>query len=193
MTGRPSLPPEYFDAIYSADPDPWRFESSGYERDKYAETLAALGDRRFYSGFEVGCSIGVLTRLLASRCERLLAVDVADAALEHARTRCRDLAQIRFARMCIPAEWPAGRFDLIVLSEVLYYLAPEDIAATVAATLRASPTGGVVLLVHFIEPTDYPLSGDEAVELFAAASGNALKPVTCQRRARYRLDCFVRG
>ena len=193
MTGSRSLPPEYFEAIYAADPDPWRFESSDYERDKYAETLAALGGRHFSSGFEVGCSIGVLTRSLAARCERLLAVDVADAALERARERCRDLAHVRFARTRVPAEWPVGAFDLIVLSEVLYYLSPDDIGATAASVLSGLSSDGVVLLVHFTEPTNYPVSGDQAVQLFAAAAGNALSAVRCQTHTRYRLDCFVRG
>ena len=73
-----SLPPSYFEALYASDPDPWRFASSDYERDKYAATLAALPRQLYRSGLEVGCSIGVLTAMLASRCRRLLAVDVAD-------------------------------------------------------------------------------------------------------------------
>ena len=70
-----SLPSAYFEAIYQADADPWRFATSDYEREKYAATLAALPLQAYRSGFEVGCSIGVLTSQLARRCDRLLAVD----------------------------------------------------------------------------------------------------------------------
>ena len=38
-----SLPAAYFEAIYERDPDPWRFQTSAYERAKYDATLAALG------------------------------------------------------------------------------------------------------------------------------------------------------
>ncbi len=82
MSGEaPFTPPEYFEQLYVRDPDPWRFATSGYERDKYAATLAALPNRRFASGFEVGCSIGVLTRQLAERCDALLAADGSPTAL----------------------------------------------------------------------------------------------------------------
>jgi len=64
-----SLPPGYFDALYAASPDPWAFETSAYERAKYAATLDALPARRYRRALEVGCSIGVLTRQLADRCD----------------------------------------------------------------------------------------------------------------------------
>jgi len=81
------MKPAWFEALYASDPDPWRFATSDYEATKYDNTLAALGERRFAAGFEVGCSIGVLTARIALRCDRLLAVDVAAAALERDRLR----------------------------------------------------------------------------------------------------------
>lgn len=62
---RQSLEPEYFESLYTKEPDPWRFASSEYERDKYAATLVAISGRKIRSAFEVGCSIGILTRQLA--------------------------------------------------------------------------------------------------------------------------------
>ncbi len=82
----------------------------------------------FGRGFEAGCSIGVLTRRLAERCDTLLAVDIVEAPLETARTACADQPGVRFACMDIATNWPGGQFDLIVLSEVLYFLSPEAIA-----------------------------------------------------------------
>ncbi len=114
-----TIRPAYFDGLYANDPDPWRFATSDYEREKYAATLAALPARPFATALEVGCSIGVLTKQLATRCDSLLALDVAEAALDQARARCPD---VRFERRAIPDEWPPGAFDLIVFSEVLYYL-----------------------------------------------------------------------
>ncbi len=63
--------------------------------------------RALRTALEIGCSIGVLTQQLATRCDRLLAVDAAPTALLPARQRCRDLTHVEFAQMFVPGEWPA--------------------------------------------------------------------------------------
>ena len=179
---------EYFERLYAHDPDPWRFASSEYERDKYAATLAALPPRRFARAFEVGCSIGVLTRHLAERCDVLLGADVAEGALAQARERCAGLFHVKLSRMVVPQDWPDGRFDLILFSEVLYYLGLPGLHEAAARTLDGLAPGGCVLLVNWLGPTDGACSGDEAAELFIADCVPRLVP-TVQRRAElYRLD-----
>ena len=120
-----SLPPGYFDDVYRANPDPWGFTTSPYESGKYAATLAALPRPRYANAFEAGCSIGVLTARLAPRCNRLLAIDVSEDALAQARARCAAFPHVRLERRLLPGEFPDadGPFDLILVSEVGYYLA----------------------------------------------------------------------
>ena len=77
-----------------------------------------------------GCSIGVLTRRLAERCATLLAVDIAENALAQARAACAACKNVTIARIRIPGEWPTGRFDMILLSEVLCYLSVDDLMQT---------------------------------------------------------------
>ena len=178
-----TIRPDYFDGLYAEDPDPWRFATSDYERDKYTATLAALPVRRFASGLEVGCSIGVLTQQLAPRCDTLLALDVAEAALAQARVRCPD---VRFERRVIPDEWPPGRFDLIMCSEVLYYLDAAGIRATAGRAIAALQSGGCIVMVHYLGGTDYPSTGDEAADGFMAAAG--LSPALQVREPLYRID-----
>jgi len=89
-------------------------------RDKYAITLAALPQSRYVSALEIGCAIGVLTEELASRCDRLLAIDAARTPLKEARRRCAELSTVRFEQMFVPEQWPDGAFDLILLSEIVY-------------------------------------------------------------------------
>jgi predicted TPR repeat methyltransferase len=185
-----SLPPAYFDDLYAQDPDPWRFATSEYERAKYADTIAALPCPHFGRALEIGCAIGVLTQRLAARCDALLAVDVAAAALSQARARCHGLDHVRFARMRIPQEWPGESFDLILCSEVLYYLSDGDLAETAARTVASLNPGGAAVLVHYTPGTNYPLSGDQAAEDFIAASGLAVS--LRLRRDRYRLDVLLR-
>jgi SAM-dependent methyltransferase len=179
-----SLDPAYFDGLYAADPDPWKFATSDYEREKYAATLAILPAGQFTQALEVGCSIGVFTRQLARRCEALLALDVAEAAL--ARARIDRPAHVEFARRRIPNEWPDGVFDLIVFSEMLYYLDRSDLALTAKHARAALAPGGFVLMVHFLGLTNYPLSGDDAANAFIAET--RLTPVRQTRTPGYRLD-----
>jgi cyclopropane fatty-acyl-phospholipid synthase-like methyltransferase len=186
----------YFEAMYAADPDPWRFRTSAYEAAKYAATVAAIADRRYRSGLEVGCSIGVLSQQVAPLCDVFLGLDIAEAPLIEARSRCKDLSQVRFARMAVPEAWPEGGFDLILLSEVLYFLNLEDIATAASHVRRSLLAGGTVLLVNWIgnpQPPDLPAApqlGDWAAEAFLAAAD---LPVVRQDRAElYRLDLLRR-
>jgi 2-polyprenyl-3-methyl-5-hydroxy-6-metoxy-1,4-benzoquinol methylase len=198
-----STPQAVFDALYARDSDPWNFETSPYEQAKYQATLAALPARNYGAALEVGCSIGVLSRLLAQRCAALTAIDFAEQALVAARLRFRDLPQVRFLRAAVPAEWPAGRFDLIVLSEVLYFLSAVDIRRTARCVSASIDDGGVVLLVNYLGHTDTACDGDTAAELFiraahaarssAATSRRPLAPLRQCREPHYRLDLLARS
>jgi 2-polyprenyl-3-methyl-5-hydroxy-6-metoxy-1,4-benzoquinol methylase len=174
--------PEDFEALYARNPDPWNFASSAYEHEKYDATIAAIGGRRYGNAMEVGCSIGVLTARLAAQCGRLLAVDIADTALASARARCAHLPHVTFENRRMPHDWPQGEtFDLIVLSEVLYFLAAEEIRRL--ATLAR---GGHALLVNYTEKIDEPCSGDEAAAIFIAAS--EMSVARHIRGEKYRID-----
>lgn len=188
-----SLPADYFEALYAADPDPWKFRTSPYEAEKYAATLAALPRPHYGGALEIGCSIGVLTRMLAPRCDRLVALDGSARAIAAARRHCAGLPQVELLQREVPRQWPRGQYDLILLSEVVYYWDEEDLARVAALTLRALRPGGEVLLVHWIGTTDYPLSGDAAVEGFLTATTPALRVVTQERTDRYRLDLLRRA
>ncbi len=195
MTPDRSLQPDYFDRVYAARADPWDFETSAYEAAKYDQTLAALPRSHYRRGLEIGCSIGVLTQRLAARCEQLLAVDVSAAALAAARQRCERLPQVEFARMQIPEAFPAGRFDLVLLSEVGYYWSRADLERARDRVVSSLDSGGTLLLVHWTAPVhDYPLTGDDVHRSFLDCShpGGALVHAAGARYPQYRLDRFDR-
>ncbi len=189
-----SLSPQYFDGVYADDDDPWRFESSAYEDAKYRATVAALPRERYRRALEIGCSIGVLTARLASRCDELLALDVNERALDSARRRCRQLAQVSFARMQVPVQFPHGHFDLVVLSEVGYYWSADDLAKAADRILAALLPDASLLLVHWTAPVaDYPLDGDAVHDHFMQQVGlGRLRHAHGERQPEYRLDLFVR-
>ena len=187
-----SCPPDYFDRIYENDPDPWGYASSAYERAKYAATLEALPRRRFRRGLEIGCSIGVMTVQLAARCDALCAVDVSRAALDCARRSCRDKPNVTFELMPVPSCWPTGTFDLVVLSEVLYYLSRDDVARTARRVIDTLEPDGAVILVHWLGDTGVGRTGDEAVSWFASALAPSVRITSQTRTAQYRLDVLAR-
>lgn len=194
MSGRrPTLRPEYFDTLYAADLDPWKFATSPYERGKYTLTLDAMPQPRYRSALEVGCSIGVLTRSLASRCDAVVAIDAAQIPLAEARRRCADLPGVRFERMFVPDQWPDGAFDLILLSEVIYYLSRNDVGRLAARVANSLAKGGSVILVHWTGLTNYPLSGDEAAALFIERIGPAWVVKRGNRYRQFRLDVLSRA
>jgi SAM-dependent methyltransferase len=171
---------EIFDRIYARQKDPWGFRESPYEQEKYAATLDLLPARRFGHGLELGCSIGVFTAALAGRCDRLLAVDCAAAALVEARSGC--------AQRRLPGEFPDGSFDLIVISELLYFLSESDVARMAGCARRAIVAGGLVVLANWTGPTDTPCTGEAAAALFVQAAAPAIRPLSTLRRSTYRLD-----
>ncbi|HEX3983664.1 MAG TPA: class I SAM-dependent methyltransferase [Acidisoma sp.] len=181
----------YFDAIYADDPDPWRFRSSGYERAKYDVAIAAVADRHYSAGLEIGCSIGVLSARLAALCEIFLGLDISEHPLVAARAACADFPNAHFLRMKVPVEWPDGRFDLIILSEVLYFLSAADIAATSSRIGRCLLPGGRVLLVNWLGEPENPQPGDVAANYFIGCAG--LQTEQQARHDLYRLDLLTAG
>jgi LmbE family N-acetylglucosaminyl deacetylase/SAM-dependent methyltransferase len=150
-----------FDAVHSKAADPWGYEDSWYERRKRALTLAALPEPQYDAGLEVGCSIGTLSAELAQRCGRFLAVDASGVALLEAARRLAPHAGAEARQLTVPRQWPDGRFDLIVVSEVGYYLAPSELAELFDHIAAALTPGGTLLLCHWRHPVSgWELDGD---------------------------------
>ena len=164
-----SLDQGYFDQMYAAAPDPWSLASRWYEARKYAISLALLPEPRYGDAFEPGCSVGVLTGMLAGRCGQVTAWDAAGAAVRAAAARNAALPNVRVRRGAIPGDWPPGHFDLIVFSEVLYYFAGDELPQVLDRGVASLRPGGTLLAVHWRHPVaDYPRGGDDVHEVLAA-------------------------
>jgi LmbE family N-acetylglucosaminyl deacetylase len=157
------------DRLHAERADPWDVDSSWYERRKRAVTLACLPAERYARGIEVGCSIGALAADLAPRCDRLLAVDASPVALGRARERLAGVPGAETALARVPEEWPEGRFDLVVVSEVGYFLSPRRLDDLVERC-RAAAGGGDVVLCHWRhQPVGWVLDGPAVHERFRRA------------------------
>ena len=148
------------------------------------------GSRR---GWRSAVPSAYLTAQLSGHCGTLLAVDLAPIALAQARERCADRSNVTFEQMRVPAEWPVGPFDLILLSEIVYFLDRNDVAALAARVGETSRAGAAIVLVHWLGLTNYPLTGDEAADLFIQKSGGFAAVSHQSRTADYRLDVLQAG
>ncbi|WP_140400118.1 PIG-L family deacetylase [Aeromicrobium sp. PE09-221] len=169
------------DRLHADDDDPWGLDDRWYEHRKAQLLLACLPRERYGRALEVGCSRGSLSTLLSRRAGRVLAVDASEHAVALARERVPSSVDV--AHLRVPDEWPEDRFDLIVVSELGYFLSPvalERLWVTIAASLE--PDGTVVLCHWRGEVRGWPLDGPQ-VHASAEKSGE-LPPV----QARYRDD-----
>jgi Nodulation protein S (NodS) len=181
----------YFERLYAADADPWGFATKWYEQRKYALTMAALPNQRYDSAFEPGCSIGVLTEMLAPRCSRLLSFEMIPSALEQTRLRLRPYPHVSLELATIPEGWPDQLFDLVVLSEIAYYFDAETLSVVVDRLLDTTSIGATVIGVHWLGETDYPLKGDAAHDIIDSARG--LTRIVRHREALVALDVWERS
>lgn len=166
---------DYFLDMYAADPDPWGFGSRWYEQRKYALTLAALPRPRYRRVFEPGCSIGILTARLAARADHVDACDIVPAALARTRARVDEQGvgdRVDTFTWSMRDPWPDARYDLVVISEVLYYLDTDDATAFMLQVVEHLDADGHVLVVHWQTPVpDYPLSGAQAQDIASTTPG----------------------
>ena len=188
-----SLDAAYFEGMFQGDDDPWDLQTSPYEAAKFEASVAALDGRSYKAAFEVGCAGGSLTARLAPWTRELLAIDISGTAVKRARRRCAPWPWVRIEQMAFPAENPAQTgFDLIVLSEVAYYWSDADLDLAARAITGKLAPGGDLLLVHWTGETDYPQTGDQAVEMLARCMGASTEVLRTERHEQYRLDLWRR-
>jgi len=151
---------EFFEHLYRATPDPWSFASSDYERRRFARILAFVPQRCFRRVFEPGCSSGELTAALARRCGHVTAIDIAETAVAAARERCRRFDNVDVRLGSVLDEPPRGPFDLVVFSELGYYLSDRDLIDVGSMLASRIEPSGQLLASHWTgRSSDHVLDG----------------------------------
>jgi SAM-dependent methyltransferase len=118
-----------------------------------------------------------------------VAVDFSERALALAGERLAGVANVRLAQASFPERLPGGSWDLVVCSEVLYYLDRATLELGVAWLTAQLELGATVLAVSWRGPGETePLRGEDVHDLLAGrlARWHALDG----RTGGYRLDRF---
>lgn len=190
ITDRHDAVTTYLERAYARRDDPWRVEARWYERRKRAITLASLPGRRYARALEVGCSIGVLTAELADRCDAVLAVDLSAQAVSLARARLSAHAHVTVEQVDIRTAVPDGPFDLVVLSEVGYYLSHEQLVDALRGLDAALGDHGVLLACHWRRPVaEHVLTGDE---VHAAIASRGVPRIAHHLEDDFVIDVYSR-
>ncbi|MBD1587067.1 class I SAM-dependent methyltransferase [Pseudomonas typographi] len=149
-----NTPAEYFDRLFQGSDDPWAFRQRWYEKRKRDLTLASLPRQRYERAFEPGCANGELSLALAERCDELVVMDFNERAVALAKQRLGDYPNAEVLEGHLPGDWPGGMFDLVVLSEVGYYLGEPAWREVIQQMLRSLAPTGSVLACHWLHPIE---------------------------------------
>ncbi|MBI4348138.1 MAG: methyltransferase domain-containing protein [Elusimicrobia bacterium] len=152
-----------YEGFFRKDADHGHYDTLRFEQRRFALMQDYLKDRRYGRALEVGCAQGHFTDKLSTLCDRIVAMDVSGAAVEHARRNLGDRQGVSLVRANIRDWVPEGDggFDLIVLSEVLYHLgeradllkalgigAGSILSPLLRCMAAALPSDGRLLLAH---------------------------------------------
>lgn len=177
----------HLESLYARSDDPWSHRTSPYEQAKFAATLAATGDGPFQDALEIGCGNGTLLALLAPRCARLTGLDCVPGAVALAQQAVAGQPHVAVHLASVPDDLPPIRPDLVILSEVLYFLSPTDIRQ-LADWLRERRAR--IVCVNWLGATDEELDGTSAMDVFTAALGRLRDT---RMGGGYRIDVFAAG
>jgi 2-polyprenyl-3-methyl-5-hydroxy-6-metoxy-1,4-benzoquinol methylase len=179
---------DVFEELYQSNIDPWDVETSEYEAAKRLETLKVMGDRKFAHILEVGCGTGVLTQMLAEHAENVTAMDLSPTAIAAAKKRLKLIASVKLVCGDILSDQLNGPFDCAIVSEVLYFLDPEEISRAAELIHTHLQAGGLCELVNWTGENDCPISGPEAVQHFL--EGAEWSNWTTRTFSSYQIDTF---
>ncbi len=184
-----------FERLYLESPDPWNYHSSAYERRKYERVLACALQCRSAgeSALEVGCSVGVFSRMLAEHFDRVTAIDVSKEALAAATRYNSAVKHVRLLHSHLQSLDTDGQYDVIVCAEILYYIAEKDVEIVCRQLDRYLSARGIVILVTGI-PCEQPDSFyfDRWADVFAARFRQTFKEIVQDPARPYVIAVFSR-
>lgn len=165
----------YFSEMYGASDDPYSVRTRWYEQRKRALLMASLPQARYRRAYEPGCGVGELTVDLAARCDMVLAADFSEQAVQVTRQRTRGLNHVQVERQTLPADWPrdAMAFDLIVLSEVAYFLDETRVQEVARSCGRSLVADGTLVACDWRPDFDERASSTHAVHDALSSLGMA--------------------
>ncbi|WP_280418972.1 class I SAM-dependent methyltransferase [Nocardia carnea] len=176
MTGRP------WDASYHDGPAPWDIGGP----QPAVERLVAAG---CFTGavLDVGCGTGENTLLVAAQGLPVLGVDIAETALETARSNAAERGvEAEFATAdALHLERSGRRFDTVLDSGLFHTFDTGERAEYVRSVAAVTDPGATLYVLCFSdtgpEPGPHPVSLDELVAVFTPDAGWRIESIVTER------------
>jgi SAM-dependent methyltransferase len=143
----------HFDAKYEYL-DPFEYNGTPYHELERSLAAYGLGNLRVKHLLDVGCGEGQMAAHLRDRVERVTLVDISPEAVRRARARLGDDGgqDLPGDALKVLRGLPTGAFDAIIISEILYFAAPNPVSAYGRALhdelVRVLAPGGRLVLMH---------------------------------------------
>ncbi|WP_083508034.1 bifunctional PIG-L family deacetylase/class I SAM-dependent methyltransferase [Aureimonas frigidaquae] len=182
---------DHFDRLYADGADPFGVRDRHYELEKRAASARVLARERYCRVLELGSGEAHLSRdlLAAGMAVEAIGVDRSAGVVAQAARDAPDGLSLIVGSL--PDDLPQGRFDLILLPEILYYLSEAELRRLAARLPHHLTDDAQILIVSYRGPTDTPLDGIAAADFLMASLGAVLRPVTRQDHPAYRLDLLA--
>lgn len=148
-TGKTEQVNAYEDGRYGSITDPYDFAESPYEAMKYQHQMYALGGRHYQRALEIGCANGVLTDKLSRTADEVIAIDAHEVPVDAARERNAANFNVEVMQGEVPYFWPDYTFDLIVASDMMYYLTGKELVDLGAKIESSLSPGGDLLVLNY--------------------------------------------
>lgn len=176
-----------FNQLHLEQPDPWKLAGSVYEEEKRQQLLDALSTG-YQHALEIGCSIGTLTASLATRSDRVTALDASRQAITAARQHHSAHDNIEFICLTVPFQWPQGTYDLVVLSEIGYYLSEPQLLQTLHRIQASAAPSFTLALCHVKGEIQHWPSSAATVHQFCTHFWSQESSVTSIETTHYLID-----
>lgn len=141
-----------------------RGELPPHEKKKSEHMRELIGDRKFKRCLDVGCGIGNMTRVLADRCDKVHAIDIDPEKLRYISNLlvnilhqppekfsfdAVDLEKVDFSPQYVQDLLGESQFDLIIFTDVIYYLSKETRLKVVKGIEEMlDPSTGLLLITQ---------------------------------------------
>ena len=117
-----------FEHKYRRHGDYFGYQTKPYELEKYQRTLETAQRLRRGRGaaLEIGCSVGVFTKMIAHAFDAVTASDISAEALRIAAETVRGAGDVTYAQSDVISLDLGAKFDVIFAAEVLMYVREAD-------------------------------------------------------------------
>ena len=115
-----------FERLFRKVKDPWGFEGSVFEEERFKVMRELMLKTGCGSVIELGCGEGYFTEKISEDCSKLVCLDVSETAIARAmkRTCIPDYVVGDFTKDGVI---PEKDYDVAVAGEVFYYIKEDDI------------------------------------------------------------------